>query len=144
MSIFMKLRIAGDALELDRLCGAFPGEHVRVCRKGERFERFGRRTVYGEDVFLLDREYPGEGSPEEAVLDFAGRLHGQRALLQELDRRYSVMVWMSLYPDGYHASVELSHRALEALYGLGVAFDVEITCLKEFYEDSGYGTEASC
>lgn len=136
MPMFAKFRVSGTDIDFERLSAAFPDEPSEILTRGELFyDKFLKQTAARpEDVFLIARDYPDGTAFDDGVMDFCSRLLPQKELIRALEQRHRVMLWFSLYPDGYRTNIMLSPDTLSLVAKLSAQLHIEVSFLQDIYD----------
>jgi hypothetical protein len=70
-------------------------------------------------------------------LDFIASLLPHKKLIRSLAEQHLVMLWLSLYLDGYHTNVGISPQTISMLSKLEIELNVEISFLQDIYDGNG-------
>lgn len=136
MPVFLKFRVSGHDIGLNKLAGIFQGRKAHICKEGQvcrcKYTKENRR--YTEDVFLISQEYPDETAIDDAAQDFISGFKHLQEEICALSRRHRVMFCIGLFPEGYHSNVRLSPKTLSLLAQFYVELNIESSFLQGFYD----------
>lgn len=136
MQTFIKLRVAGEQLDLTLLKEVFKTGETHVCKKGDvYYNKYAKEEiVYNEDVFTLEKVYTSESSITVAISGFVSELLQNKKVIKETVNNNHISLCISLYPDDYYQNISLTRDILENVNFLGIEMNLEVYFLKDIYE----------
>ena len=137
MALFVKFRASGENTDFSVLKAAFINDDYFICKKGAAFiDKYSKEEkTYAEDVFLYQKEYNDFISEDDALKDFLQYLIAEKGLDKFDCAECKRMIWISVYPDGYHTNISFSHETIRLLNSVKTELDIEVKFLDSIVKD---------
>ncbi len=128
---FLKLRISGENLVFDEISSILNVNPQIIHKKGEVHED---GYVVMDDSWLTKYEVPKWQFLDDDIIEFLLPFLSKKEFIVELTKRYTVTLWVSLYPKDIQMNVNFSSKVIEMLNELNIQMDITFLCLVDFYE----------
>lgn len=99
--------------------------HVRNGKYGD--------YICPEDSWMAQYVIPKEQTLEEAINAFIKPYLNKKEIIKELKEKFKVIIWLSLYPEHYQMSIELSAETLSKIHELNVCLSITASYLADIY-----------
>jgi len=138
INAFINFRIIGDGLDIPDITAHLQKKPTTVYKKGDiitsRFK--SEKTVHTEDCWIYHEEIAKSDNLQQRTSEFLDEFVGYSDYINELSKKFSITIWIALYPEIEQFNIHLSQEIIEKLSKLKSTMDVEVACLQSFYDGS--------
>ena len=138
MKSFVKLRVAGEGLDVYKISDKLEIENSMAYKKGDDLQsRFDKEiTTAKEDCYLASFESEDNESAEACLGRVLKTLKPHSNYLRSLSEKAEISVWISLYPEEFQMNFHLSPENMKMIIDMGASFDMSAMYLEKLYDGS--------
>lgn len=138
MMNFVKLRISGEDIDLEKVSSTLNMTPKFICKKNDiNYNKITNQPItYSEDCWIAGIEIEHEEETERKILEFIDLLYKNKNTIQQLSMMHHITLWITLNQDTTQYNLHFSKEVLNKVSDLGI--DIDITCmqLQEFYTET--------
>ena len=133
---FITFRVSGQNVPLENFKQIFNGKEYYISKKGDaHYNKYTKSNVlFEEDCFSFRNEYGDDCENNTAINQFLQELLPQKDFINSLSSEWHVMLWLGLYPDGYHTNLQLSSATISLISEFAIDFNIELSFLQDIYD----------
>ena len=137
MKMFIKIRISGDKLELEKISKQLKVSPICTYKKGDLITNTKIKVnveTYQEDCWMYGIESKDTELQGDFLQRFVKELVPHSEFLKSIAIGNDITIWISIYPDNEQCNINIPTFVIDFISKIGATLDINTLFLKNFYD----------